>query len=75
MCSREGIPKGCSLSTGSEVEGWGSEGHVGEHCFAHLKMKEKVLEPFFFFLNSLEKGSKTFPSRPVIAPEFSLLFI
>lgn len=43
--SGEGIPKGCSLLTGSEVEGWGSEKHVGGHWFTHLKMKEKALEP------------------------------
>lgn len=49
MWSGEGIPKGCNLLTGSEVEGWGGEEHAGGHWFAHLKMKEKALEPFFFF--------------------------
>lgn len=52
MWSGEGIPKGCNLLTGSEVEGWGGEEHAGGHWFAHLKMKEKALEPFFFFLKT-----------------------
>lgn len=60
MWSEEGIPKGSSLPPGFEVEGWGSEEHVGGHWLANSKMAERALEPFFFFFNSLEKGSKTF---------------